>query len=259
MRIAARAGFAARGVVYVLIGVLAVRIAFGDPGAEADRRGALEQVARQPFGEFLLWVIGLAFAGLALWRLTEAVYGPTTGSGGGEGKRTVKRLAALGRAVFYGVVAAGVFGLVLGSGGPRSSDHQSKGLSARAMEWPGGRWLVGAVGIGFVAAGCWIAARAAMRKFMKKMETGRMSAKEERAVEVLGAAGGVARGVVFATAGVFAVVAAVQFDPDKAKGVDDTLRSFTQTPAGPWLLVVVAVGLVLFGVFSFACARRRKV
>lgn len=77
-------------------------------------------------------------------------------------------------------------------------------------------------------------------------------------VTVLGVFGGSARGVVFAAAGGFAVTAAVQHKPGKAKGMDDTLRSFTDTPVGPWLLVFIAIGLVAFGMFSWASARWRK-
>ncbi len=86
-----------------------------------------------------------------------------------------------------------------------------------------------------------------------------MSRRTRRLVDITGVVGGVARGLVFATAGVFAVRAAIEYEPDKAKGLDDTLRSLADTPLGPWLLVLVAAGLVLFGLFSFAMARWRRV
>ena len=114
-------------------------------------------------------------------------------------------------------------------------------------------------GAAVVGAGVWIAARAALRSFHKHMKLAEMSRRQRRMVDVLGVCGGMARGVVFAAAGVFAVVAAVQHDPGKSKGMDDTLRSFADTPAGPWLLVVVAVGLIAFGGFSWTNARWRKV
>lgn len=101
--------------------------------------------------------------------------------------------------------------------------------------------------------------RALLRKFRKHLRTGAMSPRVRRVVDFLGVAGGASRGVVFAAAGCFVVVAAVRFDPDRAKGLDDTLRTFRDTPAGPWLLAVVAVGLGLFGVFSWAMARWRRV
>ncbi|MBK3633782.1 DUF1206 domain-containing protein [Streptomyces asoensis] len=253
---AAKAGFAARGVIYLLVGLLALQIAFGDSGHEADRRGALAEIAEKPFGSVLLWALGVGLVGMALWRLSEAVFGGV----GEDGRSAKKRLAALGRCVFYSFVAYSVLAFAAGSGdGGGSSDEQSRDVTARVLELPGGRWLVGAAGVGIAVAGLWIGARAVMRKYHKHLRLGEMSPRVRRLVDVTGVGGGAARGLVFAAAGVFAVRAAVEYQPDEAKGFDDTLRSFAGTPAGPGLLVAVAAGLVLFGLFSFAMARWRKV
>ncbi|WP_329129731.1 DUF1206 domain-containing protein [Streptomyces sp. NBC_01476] len=262
---AGRAGFVARGVIYVLVGVLAIRIAFGDGGQEADRQGALQSIAAKPFGTALLWVLVAGFACMTLWRTAQAVIGTDepgeSGSGGsaGSGSGTGKRLMNAGRAVFYGFVCWGTATFAAGGGGSGSSDQKSRDWTRSALDLPAGRWLVGAVGIGLVAAGATIAVRAARRTYMKKLSTAGMGRRTRQAVTVTGTGGGIARGTVFAGAGVFVVVAAVRFDPGRAKGIDDTLRSFTHTAAGPWLLVLVAVGLVLFGCFSFASARWRRV
>lgn len=127
------------------------------------------------------------------------------------------------------------------------------------MELPAGRWLVAIAGVVILCAGIWMVVQAARRKYHKHMKLGEMSRKVRQTVDVTGVGGGVARGLVFAVAGGFAVRAAWDYEPDKAKGMDDTLRSFTETPVGPWLLVLIAVGLMLFGAFSFAMARYRKV
>ncbi|KUL45894.1 DUF1206 domain-containing protein [Streptomyces regalis] len=110
----------------------------------------------------------------------------------------------------------------------------------------------------FVAHG-WIGVRALRRKYHDKLRLGQMSHRTRQLVDVTGVAGGAARGLVFAAAGVFAVRAAIDYETDRAKGLDDTLRTFADTPLGPWLLVCVAAGLMLFGVFSFAMARWRRV
>jgi hypothetical protein len=258
VEIGGRAGFVARGVIYVLVGVLAVRIAGADgAGQQADRGGALAEIAHKPFGHVLLWLLGAALAGMALWRLSEAV----VGQAGPDGGKPAKRVAAAARCVFYGLTSYSVLAYAVGGkgSGSGSADTQTDDVTAKALDRPGGQWIVAVAGTAVVCAGVWIAARAAMRSFRKPMKLAEMSRRQRRMVDFLGVCGGMARGVVFAAAGVFAVVAAVQHDPGKSKGMDDTLRSFADTPAGPSLLVVVAVGLIAFGAFSWANARWRKV
>ncbi|MER5529909.1 DUF1206 domain-containing protein [Streptomyces sp. NPDC002677] len=252
---AARAGFVARGVIYALIGVLSLRIAFSGGGKQADRGGAIAEIAQKPFGTVLLWMLGVALAGMALWRLSEAAFGQAGPDGGKPGKRAM----AAGRSVFYGFVAYSVLSYAAGdkSSGSGSSDKNSQDVTAKALDWPGGQWIVGVAGAAVAAAGLWIAARAVMRKFEKHLRMSEMSSKMRKVVAFFGTFGGTARGVVFATAGCFAVAAAVQHKPGRAKGMDDTLRTFADTPAGPWLLALIAIGLMAFGVFSWANARWR--
>lgn len=254
---AARAGLTARGVIYLLVGVLALQIAFGDGEQQADRGGALAELSDKPFGAVLLWALGAGLVGMALWRLSEAVFG----SVGPEGRTAKKRLLAVVRLVFYSFVAYSVLSFAAGSGGggKGSSDKQSRDVTTRALEMPAGQWLVALAGVGIAVAGVWIGARAVLRKYHDKLKLGEMSPWARRLVDITGVGGGAARGLIFATAGAFAVRAAVDYDPDKVKGLDDTLRSFADTPLGPSLLACVAAGLVLFGLFSFAMARWRRV
>lgn len=257
MEYAARAGLTARGVIYLLVGVLALRIAFGDGKKQADRNGAVAEIAQQPFGAVLLWALAVGLVGMALWRLSEACFG----SAGPDGRAAKKRLLSAGRFVFYAFVAYSVlsFAAGSGSGGKGSSDQQSRDVTAKVLNLPAGQWIVGAAGVGIVVAGLLIGGRAVLRKYHKKLKLGQMSARTRRLVDVTGVGGGAARGLVFAAAGCFAVRAAIDYEPDRAKGLDDTIRSFAHTPAGPWLLVCVAAGLVLFGLFSFAMARWRRI
>ncbi|MFE5398871.1 DUF1206 domain-containing protein [Streptomyces sp. NPDC056568] len=252
---AARAGLTARGVIYLLVGILALQIAFGTGDHEADRGGALAELSDKPFGAVLLWALGAGLVGMALWRLSEALFGVT----GKDGHTWKKRLPAAARCVFYSFVAYSVLAFAAGSGGGGSSDQQSRDVTSRVMEMPAGQWIVGLVGAGIVVAGVVIAVQALRRSYHKKLKLGELSPRARRLVDVTGVGGGTARGAVFAAAGAFAVRAAVDYEPDQAKGLDDTLRSFAGTPLGPWLLVCVAAGLVLFGVFSFALARWRRV
>ncbi|MER8030131.1 DUF1206 domain-containing protein [Streptomyces bauhiniae] len=259
MTAAAKAGFFARGLIYLLVGVIALQIALGGDGGgkQADRGGALSELADKPFGAAMLWVVGVALAGMALWRLSEAV----VGSAGPDGTKASKRAMSGARAVFYAFVSYSVLSYAAGQkgSGGGSSDQQSDDVTAMALKWPGGQWIVGGAGLVVIGAGVYIAARAVMRKFRKHLRTSEMSPTVRKIVDVLGVGGGTARGIVFAVAGVFALIAAVQHEPGKAKGMDDTLRSFRDLPAGPWLLALIALGLAAFGAFSWCNARWRKV
>ena len=252
---AARAGLVAWGVIYLLVGVLALRVALGDRRQQADRNGALAELANGPFGAALLWALGLGLVGMAVWRLSEAVFGAV----GPDGRTAHMRLLALARCLFYTVVAWSVLEFAAGSGGGGSGDTASRDLTAKALDLPAGQWLVAAVGAGIVVTGVWTGVQAVRRDYYRELKAGAMAARVRRAVDVTGVVGGLARAAVFVAAGSFAVRAAIDYRPDQAKGVDDTLRSFAGTPAGPWLLGAVAVGLVLFGLFAFALARWRRV
>ncbi|MCF3119656.1 DUF1206 domain-containing protein [Streptomyces arenae] len=253
----ARAGFVGRGVLYLLIGALALRIAFfDDDGRQADRGGALAELAEKPLGNVMLWLLGAALAGMALWRLSEACFGQA----GPDGGKASKRAMSAGRFLFYAFVAYSVLAFAAGDedSGSGSSDRQTKDVTAKALEWPGGQWIVAAAGAGVVGAGLWIAGRALLRKFRDRLRSAEMSRRMRRGADVLGVVGGTARGMVFAVAGGFAVTAAWQHEPGEAKGFDDTLRSFADTGAGPWLLALIAAGLAAFGLFSWVNARWRK-
>jgi hypothetical protein len=250
----ARAGFTARGIMYVLIGILAIGIAFGNSGHKADQSGAVRVLAGTPFGAAVLWLLAAGFSGMALWRLAEAVYGGP----GPDGRKAGNRLIAGFKTVLYGFLVFVITKYALGLGAPSSSNKQAVDLTTTTMREPGGRILVGIVGLVLIGAGAWLAWRAFGKKFVSDLRTGEMSPRVRRAVLAFGRAGGIARGVVFAAAGLFLLTAAVTAKAHHAKGIDATLRAFTKTPAGPWLLVLVALGLVLFGIYSLAEARWRR-
>ena len=250
----ARAGFAARGLMYVLIGILAVEVAFGTSGRKADQSGAVRLVGQTPFGGALLWLLAIGFAGMALWRLSEALYGGP----GPDGRKMSSRLIAGFKAVLYAFITYSILKYALGLGAPKSSNKQSVDVTATAMRHPGGQVLVGIVGLVLIGVGVWLAWRAFERKFLSDLRTGEMSAQTRKVVTFLGRFGGIARGIVFGAAGVFLMIAAFTGNAHKAKGIDATLLAFTRTPAGPWLLVLVAIGLMLFGGYSFAESRWRR-
>jgi hypothetical protein len=252
----ARFGLAARGLVYLVIGWIAVQIAFGGSGHQADRQGAIRTLASNGFGKVLVALAGVGFAGYALWRLVETFTGHQDEN---RAKKAGNRIAALFRAGLYGWFAVSTF-LFLGgaSSGPGGSDNTSRTWSARLMGQPMGRWLVIALGVGFVIGGAALAWRGLTTKFDEKLKLGEMSAGMRRVVETVGLAGNVARGIVFGIIGVFFIIAAASYDPQKARGLDGSLRTLAGGGWGKAVLVAVAAGLAAFGLYSFAEARYRR-
>ncbi len=255
MKWLARAGFVARGIMYAVIGWIALQVAFGHSSQQADKNGALHELSSTPVGTFALWVLVIGFFGMALWRLSEAVYG----AAGPDGRKAKARLGALARVLLYAVTGYGVLEYAIGTGGPQSSNQQSVDLTATLMRHPGGKALVVIIGLVLIGAGLVQAYQYWKKKFLETLRTGEMSSRTRRVVEWLGRVGGVARGIIFIIAGIFLVVAAAQAKPQEAKGIDSSLRVLAGTPAGPWLLVLVAIGLIMFGVFSCCEARWRRV
>jgi len=255
LELTARAGFVARGAIYVLVGVIALQIAVGR-GGQADRGGALAQIAAKSYGTVVLWLLVAGFAGLSLSRLSEAAFG----AAGPGGHKLGNRLKSLASAGLYGFFCASTFRLVIGasSSATANGNGQSKALTARVMTHGGGRVLIGVVGVVVAIVGVMLARDSWTRQFLKQLDLSAATTATRAMVDKLGAVGGIARGAVIAVAGIFFVIAAVRFVPSKAEGMDGTLRAFAHTPVGPVLLVAVALGLIAFGLYSLCEARWRR-
>ena len=252
---AGRAGFVAKGAVYAIVGLLAIQIPLGLGGETTDRQGALRTVAQQPFGEVLLLLLAVGMAGYALWRLAQALL-DRDGDGSGA-KALAKRAGHLGKAILYGAGAFAAFALVAGWGSSGGSNEQQE--TAQVLSWPGGPWLVGAIGLGFLAAGLFNAYRSATGKFRKDLKEREMANAARPWMIAVGVVGHAARGVVFALIGLFLVRAAIQFDPKEAVGIDGALRRIAEQPYGNALLGLVAAGLIAYALFCFVAARYRDV
>ena len=253
MQVLARAGLAARGVIYILIGWVAILVALGHSSQQADQQGALQLLAGKPYGEVSLWLLGIGFAGYSLWRLSEAAFGVT-----GEGNGAGPRLKSLARALVYAGFAYLTFQVISGSQG--SQTRQQQDLSARVMhDGAAGRWLVGIAGLIIVIVGAALVMQGLRREFLKHLQTAQMKPRTRRIVELLGVIGTVARGLVFALAGFLVIDAAVTFKPAKAGGIDKALLTLRDQPFGKFLLILAALGLVIFGLYGLCEARWRKV
>jgi hypothetical protein len=238
--------------MYIVIGWIAFQVAFGKSGQQADRSGALHALGGTPFSAVALWVLVIGFFGMALWQLSEALFGSPSG-----GQKASTRLRAPARAVNYGILGYGVLEYATGAGGQQSSDRQSVDLTAALLRHPGGKAVVVVIGLAFIGGGLYIGCQAWRERFREGLRLAEMRAETGLIVGWLGRVGGVARGVVFVMVGVFLVVAAVTTQPQQAKGLDSALRSLAGAPGGPWLLALVAIGFIMFG--AFACCEARWV
>lgn len=257
IRLLARVGFFARGLLYIVIGWIAVEIAFGKTSQKANRTGALHALGRTGAGDIALWILVVGFFGMALWRLTEVVYGTRERD---KRKALFARLAAAFKAALYAVLGYGVLEYAVGGGSSSSGSHQqSVDATATLMRHPGGKALVIVIGLALIGAGLALGYQAWRERFLKNMDLSQLRGRARQIVEWLGRIGGIARGTVFIVAGIFLVVAAVEAQPGQVKGVDSSLRTLATTPFGPWLLVLVAAGLIMFGLFSCCEARWRRV
>ena len=248
----ARLGLVARASIYLLIGVLSILVAAGHSTAETDQWGAMQQLNRSTLGHVLLWVVALGLAGYALWRFSEAVFGVA-----GEGKKAGPRLKSFARGCVYTVIAFMAFEVAAGRG-VRSQAGRQITLTAQVMRHTGGRVAVALVGAAVAVVGAILVYEGATGKFEKYLDLSRAPAVTRRIVKIIGVVGTVARGALFALAGIFVIQAAWDYEPKKAAGLDGALRSLRDTAVGPWLLGVVALGLVAFGLYGLAEARWRR-
>jgi hypothetical protein len=250
----ARGGFVTYGIIHLLFGWLALQIAIGDSGKEGDQTGALQSLAGNGFGKFLLVVIAIGMFFLAVWQGFEAAIGE---SGPQDKAAIAERVVSGIRAVIYLWLAWTAIKVIRGTS--TSSANKQENKSSQLMSATGGRWLVGLIGLIVLGVGIGLFVYGLLKKFEKHLNTQQMNAAVRKSTRRLGMAGYTAKGVAYAIAGVLVVAAAVTYDPNKARGLDAALKALAGQPYGPWLLGLVALGIAAFGVFCFSQAKYRKV
>ena len=252
----ARVGYAAKGVVYVVIGTLAARAALGAGGETTDSRGALRTIGESALGRASLVLIGVGLLGYAAWRLIGAA---TDAEGHGPGAKGVAaRLAETISGLLYGSLGVEALRLVAGSGRSAEGGDQAAHWTARVLAVPFGRALVIAAGAALAVYALQQIWRAVTKDPRERLDTGRMSARQATWVARLGRFGVAARGVVFTIVAWFLVRAALQHDPQQAQGIAESLDTIAGQGPGRLLLAAVAIGLVAYGLFQLANARWRR-
>ncbi|HEX4979275.1 MAG TPA: DUF1206 domain-containing protein [Acidimicrobiales bacterium] len=246
----ARAGLVGRGLLYLLIGWLAIRLAFGDTSAHADQKGALRALAAQPSGRVGLLALAALFTSYALFRASLAVLDP-------EDAGVAKRVWYAWRFAVYAFLAAAAVALARGK--PVAGGDSERDLTVRVLQVPMGRWAVVGAGLAIVAAGVWHGWRVVSGSFADDLRDGEMPAGVERIVGVVGALGTLARMISFGLVGAFLVRAGWRFDASEPVGLDESLAAVQRDAWGPVALVAVGVGLAAFGAFALARARYERI
>jgi hypothetical protein len=248
---AARLGLAARGLIYVLLGILAMQVARGS-SARTDQTGALDTIAEQPFGQTLLWVVAGGLLAFGLWRIAEGIWGRRGSTD--EKRRTLERVVSACSGLIniaLGVLAARI---ALGGGG----GGNGRTVTARLLDAPGGKMIMVVAGLVVIGVGIGLAWFGLKTDFERELTRGAMGTRMYAVVRRLGQVGYVARGLVVGLVGALVIDAALNQDPNQATGLDVALKSLAEAPFGPVLLVVAAAGLICFGVYSFAEVRYRR-
>jgi hypothetical protein len=248
-----RGGFVARATIYAIIGVLAFKLAIGAGGKLTNQHGALDTVANQPFGTYLLTLLAIGLGGYALWRLFRAALG----RGPEDSDSGFDRIAALASGLAYAGLCAVAVEILIGSGS--SSSANAKSSTAGALGWPGGQWIVGAIGLVMIGVGLYQGYKGITQKFLEESKTEEMSPRVRKWIGRVGTAGHLARAVVFALIGAFLVKAAVEYNPNTAVGLDGALAKVANQSYGSVLLGIIAAGLIAFALYSLSDARYRRI
>ena len=250
----ARTGYAARGVIYLIVGGLAALAAFGRGGGTTGSRGALTELLNAPFGTVLLAVVAIGLLCYSAWRATQAFM--DADGHGTDLKGLLIRGGLAVSAIIHVGLAFFALSLIFGQEHGGSSDASSQEWTAWLMSQPFGQWLVALVGAAVIGAGIAHFIKAWTAKFERHFD---MNARERKFITPVSRVGLFARGVAFVLIGGFFVVAAWQQDPSEARGLSGALQTLQQQPYGWALLGLLAIGLVAFGIYSLLESRYRRV
>lgn len=255
----ARFGYVTKGVVYMVIGALAVLAVLGaGDGRVTGTRGAFREIAARPFGRVMLAAVAVGLVGYVLWRFVQAALDPEHDRA--SARRVGMRLIYAGSGLAYTGLALTAAQIVFGADEPDAGSNKlQRDWTAWLLARPYGEWVVGLIGLIVVGAGVAQFYKAYKAKFSEKYKLDEMSRTEVCWARRVGRFGLVARGVVFCVLGVFVVQAALHSNANEVQGLDGALRALARQSFGPWLLGGVAAGLVAYGVFMLVEARYRRI
>jgi hypothetical protein len=236
----ARLGYAVSGILHLLIGWLALQVAWvGGSGGSADQSGALQTLSGNEVGKVILWIAVVGFIGLGLWNVIEVIVG---------------RVKSGAKAVVYLFLGVSAFTYARSGGSGSSSSSQTVDFTATLMSQPAGKILVGAVGLAVIGVGIYHVVKGARKKFLQDLRE-----HPGQWVVRAGVFGYIAKGIALGVVGALFILAAVRNQPGESTGLDGALRTLRDAPLGQWLLTVIALGFACYAVYSFGRARYARV
>jgi hypothetical protein len=253
LEVLARVGLIAFGLVHLLVGWLALLIAWGAAAGSADSSGALTTLADQPFGKIMLWLVAVGLIALALWQASEAIwsYRPHDGA-----RRVRMQVTGGAKAVIYAALGVSAASVALGSGS--SSSQSQEQTTTGVLGWPGGQSIVVAAGLIIVGVGVASVIKGVRRSFDEEIDTASMPSAVRKGVGSLGQVGYIAKGLALGVVGGLLSYAALTFDRQQGQGLDGALQKILAEPFGRFLLTAVAIGFAAFGLFAMLQARYRR-
>lgn len=255
VEIMARLGYAARGLIYFVMGLLAILYAFGNGGNTTDQQGAIATIGRQPEGRILLWLVLIGLVCYTLWSLIQAVLNPL--HRGHDTKGAAERVGYVFSAIAYGLLILPTYAFIAGGASPAhngAQGTQTQHYVAKILTMPWGQWLVGIGGILVILVGLFQIYQGIKPDFEKQLYLVKLTRSQLKWVKRFGRFGVIARGIIFVLVGLFLIVAAYTANSSQAKGFDGVLMSLMLQPYGRWLMGSIALGLIAMGIYSLFVA-----
>lgn len=253
----ARFGYATKGVVYIVVGSLATLAASGLGGETTDVRGALQEIEEKPFGKVALMTVAFGLIGYVLWRWVQAL--ADTDDKGTKLKGILVRIGYFFSGAVYAGLAYTAAKILFDVDEPDSSSETQELWIARVLQVPFGRTLIILTGASVIGFGLYQIYKGLKAKFRKRLKLGELDETKDNWATWSGRIGYAARGVVFCIIGFFVIQAALHFNPDEAKGLDEALQTLSDNYYGAWALLLVALGLIAYGFYMLVEARYRKI